>query len=175
MMQFKDDIRIRQRRRQTRIHWARVWFLIIGAAIVLGTLTLGYFYLSLSPMRQAESRIEALVRQKSDIVTVTQVSVDYRARTTYAASGETASGAKKVAIVQDNKVKTYSRSDGMSNAQLRSLLLKTYHPKKLYSANISRYKKVLVWEISYKAQNNKLNYLTLDFKTGKVYRAISGM
>ncbi len=82
MMQFKDDIRIRQRRRQTRIHWARVWFLIIGAAIVLGTLTLGYFYLSLSPMRQAESRIEALVRQKSDIVTVTQVSVDYRGRTT---------------------------------------------------------------------------------------------
>ena len=63
----------------------------------------------------------------------------------------------------------------MTNHQLGQLLLKTYQPKKIYSANISEYKKTLVWEVSYKGQNNALNYLTLDFKTGKPYRVINGL
>ncbi|GMA70580.1 hypothetical protein GCM10025879_18260 [Leuconostoc litchii] len=175
MIQFKDDIRIRQRHRQTRVHWAHVWFVVIGILIVLAAFILGYFYISLAPMRQAENRVQKLVRDKTSIATVTQVSVDYRKTTTYAVLGQTASGTEKVAIVRHNKVKTYNRSEGMSDSQLKKIITKKYKPKKLYSANISEYQGVLVWEISYKGADSKLNYLTLDFKTGKAYRAISGM
>jgi hypothetical protein len=65
MIQFKDDIRIRQRHRQARIHWAHFWFIVIGILIILAAFILGYFYVSLAPMRQAENRVEKLVREKT--------------------------------------------------------------------------------------------------------------
>jgi len=74
-----------------------------------------------------------------------------------------------------NQVKTYNRDNGLTDKQLRQLILTNYKPKKIYSANISEYKQTLVWEVSYKGQNNTLNYVTLDFKTGKSYRVINGL
>ncbi len=54
----------------------------------------------------------------------------------------------------------------MTNQQLdKQLLLKTYfQQKKIHSANTQQHKTLVVWEVSYKGQNNALNYLTLDFK-----------
>lgn len=177
MMQFKDDIRIRQRQRRSRVHWARIWFIVAGVAILLAALTLSYFYISLSPMRQDEDRLQRLVKSKTDIATVKQISVDNRQKTTYAVTGTTTGGQEKVAIVHGNsqQVTAYNRHDGMTNDQLGKLLLKTYKPKKIYSANISEYRKTLVWEVCYKGQDNALNYLTLDFKTGQPYRVINGL
>lgn len=177
MMQFRDDIRIRQRQRRRHVHWARVWFIIAGIGIVIAALVLGYFYIALSPIRQDEDRLQKLVKAHSDIATVQQFSVDYRKGTTYAVIGTTTSGHEKVAIVhgQSSQVKTYDRAAGLSNDQLRRLILKTYQPKKVYSANISDYKGALVWEVSYRSQNNSLNFVTLDFKTGQSYRTINGL
>ena len=76
MMQFRDDIRIRQRQRRRHVHWARVWFIIAGIGIVIAALVLGYFYIALSPIRQDEDRLQKLVKAHSDIATVEQVSVD---------------------------------------------------------------------------------------------------
>ncbi|CAM3126705.1 DUF5590 domain-containing protein [Leuconostoc rapi] len=177
MMQFKDDIRIRQRRKQNRVHWSRVWFIAAGIGIVLAALTICYFYVSLTPMRRDESRLQRFVKTKTDIATVQQISVDHRQKTTYAITGTTASGQQKVAIVRgkSDQVKTYDRRKGLSDKKLRQLILTTYKPKKIYSANISEYKHALVWEVSYKGQDNTLNYVTLDFKTGNPYRVIKGL
>jgi len=177
MMQFKDDIRIRHRQKQRHVHWARVWFIIAGVGILLSALVLGYFYVSLSPMRDDEVRLQRFVKKETDIATVQQINVDHRQKTTYAITGTTASGQEKIAIVNSkmSQAKTYNRSGGLTNKQLRQLILTNYNPKKIYSANISEYKQTLVWEVSYKGQNNALNYVTLDFKTGKPYRAINGL
>lgn len=177
MMQFKDDIRIRQRHKQKSVHWSRFWFIAAGIGIILSALTICYFYVSLTPMRRDESRLQRFVKVKTDIATVQQISVDHRQKTTYAITGTTASGKQKVAIVHgtSNQVKTYDRHNGLSDKQLRQLILTTYKPKKIYSANLSEYKQALVWEVSYKGQNNTLNYVTLDFKTGSPYRVIKGL
>ena len=177
MMQFKDDIRIRHRPKQTHVHWARFWFIIAGVGILLGALVLGYFYVSLSPMRNDEVSLQRFVKKETTIATVQQISVDHRQKTTYAITGTTVSGQQKVAIVNSkmNQVKTYNRDNGLTDKQLRQLILTNYKPKKIYSANISEYKQTLVWEVSYKGQNNTLNYVTLDFKTGKSYRVINGL
>ena len=175
MMQFKDDIRIRHR--QKHVHWAHFWFIIVGVGILLCALGLGYFYVSLSPMRNDEVRLQRFVKKETNIATVQQISVDHRQKTTYATIGTTVSGQEKVAIVNSkmSQVKTYNRSGGLTDKQLRQLILTNYKPKKIYSANISVYKQTLVWEVSYKGQNNALNYVTLDFKTGKSYRIINGL
>ncbi len=177
MMQFKNDIRIRHRQKQRRVHWARIWFISAGIVILISALVLGYFYISLSPMRHDEARLQRFVKAKTDIATVQQINVDYRQKTTYAVTGTTATGKQKVAIVQDDmkQVKTYDRRDGLSNQKVRQLILTKYKPKKIYSVNISEYKNTLVWEVSYKGQNNDLNYITLDFKTGQSYRVINGL
>ena len=129
MMQFRDDIRIRQRRRSSRIHWSRIWFIVIGILILVSCCTLSYFYISLTPMRKDEDRIQKLVQNQTDIKTVEQVNVDYRTSTTYSAVGKTASGIEKVAIIKgkSSKVATYDRSDGLSNEQLRTIVLKKYN------------------------------------------------
>ncbi|MEX0380564.1 DUF5590 domain-containing protein [Leuconostoc sp. MS02] len=177
MMQFKDDVRIRHRQKQRYVHWARVWFIIAGVGILFFVLVLGYFYVSLTPMRHDEARLQRFVKEKTDIATVEQIDVDHRQHTIYAITGTTASGKEKVAIVDSkmSRAKTYSRTDGLTDKQLRQLILTNYKPKKIYSANISDYQNTLVWEVSYKGQDNALNYITLDFKTGKSYRVINGL
>jgi len=177
MMQFKDDIRIRQPKKHDHLHWARIWFILVGIGIILAALSLGYSYLSLSPMRHEENRLQRLVKEKTDIATVQKVNVNYRQQTTYAVIGTTSSGKEKVAIVhaKNNSITMHNRSNGMSNDQIRRLIVKNYKPRKIYSVNISEYKRALVWEVSYKGENETLNYVTLDFKTGKPYRVIKGL
>ncbi|CAK8054071.1 hypothetical protein [Eupransor demetentiae] len=175
-MQFNENIKIRSRRRR-RVRWSKIFMLIIAFLLVIALLLVGYAYWAMTPMSSAESRVEHLVRSKAGFVDLDQLTVNYRQGTTYGVVGTNAKGQKRVAIVQgdSNKVKTFPRSAGMSNAALKQLITTKYHPKKLYEANISMYKGVLVWEIAYENQKGQLNYLTLDFKTGKPYRVINGL
>lgn len=177
MMQFREDIRIRQNQRKPKIHWARVWFWLIGVMIILLAVVLTVFYISLSPVRQAEQKVNAFVLHKTKITKISSTSIDNRKHITYAVIGEDASKQKQVAIVNGsiNHVRVYRRDSGLSDDALRQLIIKKYQPKKIYSANISRYQNALVWEVSYLNQRRQLNYVTLDFKTGKPYRTIEGI
>lgn len=174
-MQFRENMRIGQRPK--RVMWSKIIIVAVAIIALLAVLGAGYTYWALAPMRSAESRVEKIVHQKTDLVNLNQITVDYRDQTTYAVVGENAKGQQKVAIVQDSsqKVRTFPRSDGMSNQQLTKLLNDRYQPKRIYAANISYFKGVPVWEVSYTGDNGRLNYLTLDFKTGKAYRVINGL
>ncbi|MDF7626891.1 hypothetical protein OZX65_04595 [Leuconostocaceae bacterium ESL0723] len=176
-MQYRESIHIRQQRRHQRRRWTKVLWITLTVIGVIAVLLLTYAYSALWPMVTAQGSAEHLVKEKTNIVKFSQVTVNYRDGTTYGLVGQTASGDQRVAIVQDGskQVKTFPRSAGMSNAALQKLLDDKYHPKRIYEANISYYKGVLVWEISYESKNGQLNYLTLDFKTGKPYRVINGL
>lgn len=176
-MQFNENMRLGRGHKKKKIRWSKIIWVTFAVVVVLGLIVTGYTYWAIAPMRSAENRVERLVHQKTDLVNLDQITVDYRDKTTYAVIGEDAKGTKQVAIIQGNseKVKTFPRSSGMTNQELDQLVVQRYHPKRLYSANISYFKDTLVWEVSYEGRKGELNYVTLDFKTGKAYRTINGL
>ncbi|GAP00184.1 hypothetical protein [Fructobacillus ficulneus] len=176
-MEVHDNLRVRMARPK-RFSWLKFW-LITGTVIVLicaGLYT--YAYISLRPMAKAEDQVQKVVSQKTDLTNLHNMTVDYRNGTTYAVLGQD-DGTNKVAIVQgegqDQKVKTFKYGNGLSHADLISKVKTDYKSKKIYSANLSVYQKTLVWEVSYEGKDGGLNYLTIDYKKGTVYRAVYGI
>lgn len=177
MSQLRTDVRIIQQKQMRRRHWSRLFFIWFGVFIALFAIILAYFYFSLTPVRNSEGEIKNIVRQKTDITQQETFLISNRNDTYFSVIGKTKNGTEKVALIKNGSkyVETFKRSSGMSNEALNKLLNEKYKVKHIYSIAISKYKGTVVWEIAYLSKNNKLNYLTLDFKTGKVYREITGI
>ncbi|MDF7637095.1 hypothetical protein PT274_02280 [Leuconostocaceae bacterium ESL0958] len=175
-MEVHDNLRV-QLGKKKRFSWAK-FFLIAFLLLFLFVLCLwGYGKLALRPMDKAARQTQALVSEQTKLTNLHHLTVDQRNGTTYAVLGTNPSGQSEVAIVQagSRKVRTFDQKGALSQAAVVDLVNKRYHPKHLYSANRSYYEHALVWEIAYEDKDGQLNYLTLDYKTGKVYRAINGI
>ncbi|MBS9337892.1 hypothetical protein [Fructobacillus parabroussonetiae] len=174
-MEIHDNLRVNMARPK-RFSWSKFFVIAPAIVIVLFAAFAFYAYLALRPMAKAESNVQAVVRQKTSLSNLHDMTVDYRDGSTYAVLGSE-NGQQKVAVIhgKENKVHIFDYGNGLTTAQIKQRLKNDYQSKKIYSANLSEYQNVLVWEISYQAKDGSLNYLTLDYKTGTVYRAVNGL
>ncbi|MBS9339091.1 hypothetical protein G6R29_05585 [Fructobacillus sp. M2-14] len=175
-MEIHDNLRVNMARPK-KFSWSKFIAIVVAFLVVIGAALAFYAYLALRPMAKAESNVQAVVRQKTKLQNLHDMTVDYRDGSTYAVLG-TEAGKQKVAIIhgKDKNVKVFDYGDGITPKQLKARLESDeYQAKKIYSANLSEYQNTLVWEISYKDEGGSLNYLTMDYKTGTVYRAVNGI
>ncbi|MBS9334809.1 hypothetical protein LQZ24_01985 [Fructobacillus sp. M1-13] len=174
-MEIHDNLRVNMARPK-RFSWSKFFVIILAFVIVIGAGLAIYAYLALRPMAKAESNVQAVVKQKTQLTNLHDMTVDYRDGSTYAVIGSE-NGKEKVAIIhgKSSKVKVFDFGNGMTKVQLKAKLKGDYQAKKIYSANLSEYQNALVWELSYQGKDGSLNYLTLDYKNGTVYRAVNGL
>lgn len=174
-MERHDNFRV-QMARPKRFSWSKLIVLILAFVAVLAAAFAFYAYLALRPMAKAESSVQRVVKNKTSLTNLHDLTVDYRDGTTYAVLG-TQNGHQKVAVLhgQNGKVQLFDYGQGISKKTLSKKIKNEYAAKKIYSANLSEYQNALVWEISYQGKDGSLNYLTLDYKNGTVYRAVNGI
>lgn len=178
MMQLERQVRRRRQRQQTTIHWARFWFYTIGIVLAISVVVTGYFYWSLAPVRAAQEAAQTHIEQKTDLTPTDQFYQTDRQTTFYAVEGHNAQGDLQVAIYdvkQPDKITIVNRAEGLSKTALRDLLMKDYDIAKVYTTGLALYEGTVVWEVSYVDHNDRLNYVTLDYKTGSAYRTIHGL
>lgn len=175
-MEVHDNLRVRMARPK-RFSWVKFFMLLILVVLLIGGALYAYATLALKPMATAEKNVQTIVKQQTDLTNLHDLTVDYRDGATYAVLGQTPSGQQKVAIIQGKKgsVQTFNYGNGISKSDLLDKIKSKYQLKKIYSANLSIYQKTLVWEISFEDQNGHLNYVTMDYRTGAVYRTINGI
>lgn len=178
MMQLERQVMLRQQRNNSRIHWGRVWFWGIGIFLVLSVIVMWLLYGALAPMRTAQNEARRTVFAHTDLTHIAKFYVDDRQKTTYAVIGQNDAGIQEVALFtkgQTKNITVIKRSSGMSDAQIQNFVQTKYKPKDILKITPSLYEKTPVWEVTYTDRAGRLSYLTLDFKTGKAYRTISGL
>ncbi|USS92297.1 hypothetical protein [Fructobacillus americanaquae] len=175
-MEVHDNLRVRMARPK-RFSWVKFLIVLVTIFLIVAGAIYAYAYMALQPMAKAESNVQKTVSQKTTLTNLHNVTVDDRNGMVYAVLGQDSAGQQKVALVQGQHgtVTTFDFGNGLSRTDLLKRIKAKYNPKKVYSANLSLYQKTLVWEIIYESQNGDMNYLTMDYKTGTVYRAINGI
>ncbi|MCO0831612.1 hypothetical protein NFX39_00685 [Fructobacillus sp. W13] len=175
-MEIHDNLRVRMARPK-KFSWSKFIAIIVAIAVVIIAALAFYAYLALRPMAKAESNVQTVVKQKTNLQNLHDMTVDYRDGATYAVLGDE-NGKQKVAIIhgKSKNVKIFDYGNGISPSELKKRLKgDDYLASKIYSANLSEYQNALVWEVSYRDEGDSLNYLTMDYKTGTVYRAVNGI
>lgn len=174
-MERHDNFRV-QMTRPKRFSWSKFVVVILAALILLAAAFGLYAYMALRPMAKAESTVQRVVKDKTSLTNLHDLTVDYRDGTTYAVLG-TQDGKQKVAVMhgKNGQVKVFDYGKGLSEKSLKNKLQDQYAAKRIYSANLSEYQNTLVWEVSYQSKDGSLNYLTLDYQNGTVYRAVNGI
>ncbi|MBS9335869.1 hypothetical protein [Fructobacillus papyrifericola] len=174
-MEIHDNLRVNMARPR-RFSWSKFFVIALTIFILLFAAFAFYAYMALRPMAKAESNVQAVVKQKTSLTNLHDMTVDYRDGSTYAVLGSE-NGQSKVAIIhgKEKKVHVFDYGNGLTRNQIKQLLKNDYQSKRIYSANLSEYQNTLVWELSYQAKDGSLNYLTIDYKNGTVYRAVNGI
>ncbi|MDD9139283.1 hypothetical protein H7198_06735 [Fructobacillus sp. CRL 2054] len=174
-MERHDNLMVNMARPK-RFSWSKFIAILVTIAVLIFAAFAFYAYMALRPMAKAESNVQTVVSQRTSLTDLHDMTVDYRDGATYAVLGSE-KGKSKVAIIhgKKGKVQVFDYGNGISKAELKQKLQTDYHPKKVYSANLSEYQGALVWEISYQAKDGSLNYLTMDYKNGSIYRAVNGI
>ncbi|MCV3295881.1 MAG: hypothetical protein ABF703_05585 [Oenococcus sp.] len=150
--------------------------IIVGIGIFLLVLISVYLFIILLPSRDDATRFSSLAQSEAGITRVRTYKASDRNGNYYSIYGDNSKG-KEYLVIFNSKEKLVRRipvSQQVSNSRL-DRIYKKYRVHNVYSFAPSIYKKRPVLELSYEGQNQSLNYLTIDLKSGKVYRVIEGL
>ena len=152
----------------------RLWYLGVLTVLVL---VLVIFNLALSPMRNAKKQATQLAQQYAGLKEETAFYHYNRNHTYYTVAGTNDKKQKIYAIVAQNgkKINVYRQNEGISEASAKKITQQTGNVKKITHTALGMHKNKPVWEISYLNSYGNLCYDLLDFKTGKVVKAIQNI
>lgn len=170
---MKNYSRIQFEKRARSAHRKAIW---IGIFLVLLLIISIFLYSVLIPVRSDRARFSELASQHAGIEHVQVFKESNRNGNYYSIQGS-ASDHRSYLAVFDSKshlIRRISVDQRVSDGRLNRIFHR-YDIGKVYSLAPSIYKKKLVLEMSYRGRKNTINFLTIDYKSGRVYRLIRGI
>ncbi len=167
-MEMRSTVHGRRGKRLRRWLLGILIFLVI---ILIGVSVLGE---AQKPVDTAKDRVTKIAKQSGKLTTVSKFYRISRQKVYYSAVGENKKNQKIGVIVQgkSDKLTTINMTDGLSEKQVRNLLNKQLHPKKITSIGLALYKKVPVWQLTFVDKDDNLNFITYQFSDGKQVQSI---
>ncbi|MDN6899827.1 hypothetical protein DLJ48_08255 [Oenococcus sicerae] len=165
--------RIQYQQRSNKAHKLAIY---IGLLLLLLFALASYLYLVMFPINSTASKYAAAAKREAGIKSVKTFKESDRNGHYYSIYGADAQGNNYLTIFnhQEKLVDKIPVSRQLSNAKLDQIYVK-YAVKHVYSFSPSVYKGRPVFEISYQGGKSSVNYLTIDLRSGKVYRIIEGI
>lgn len=148
----------------------------IGSVLTLLMVSFLFLFISLYPANQDEqfafdyAKTNYQFRDPRNFKLSTRNSKEY-----YSVIGDRNKKERLLIFDRDGTTnKMMSTKDLVSKKKIEKVL-KQNNYKKINNISPSIYKKVPVYEISFYNNKNRLGYITMDIKTGEVYRSINGL
>ncbi|MBS4194475.1 cell wall elongation regulator TseB-like domain-containing protein [Lederbergia citri] len=154
------------------------WFLIILPLIIIIAASIYVYRDARAPLLKAEQYAEKRAKIEAKLVSNDEFFVYHGTKTYYVIIGQNQEDVKTIVWVPEknnDKIVIKKASDGISEDEAISKLIKEENPKKILGARLGMEKKLPVWELSYLDQNSKLNYYYIHFDTGKWWRKIENL
>lgn len=142
---------------------------IIGTLLVLYLITVIIFLKGTSPIRKNNNQVNEIAIDKTPI---TKIKTNYHLSTDTISDsvyGINKAGKKYyfVFVPKTNKGYLYPANKGKSKSQIINIFNEKHSNYKNVNYQFGWYKKLPVWEISYKKNNGNYGYAIYSFKTGK--------
>lgn len=159
------------KRRSRRIRIA------ISIAFILIFSVFTFLFISMYPGNQGERFAFQFANEQYDVQNPQRFKLSTRQKTEYySVIGTVKDKGKVLAIFDHNgdQHKIIKTSSLISNKKISEIIEK-YKPQKISEITPSIYKKTAVYEVIFYTKNNQMDFLTVDIKTGEIYRQIEGL
>lgn len=155
-------------------------WILTGLAILLAALlaVAGLYSSALHPLKTARAQAEAKALDSNLLQSADEYYL-YNGSASYSVViGKDADGEKTVVFLPEkgNAEPTVMKwSDGISKEKAFNMVQEEARPKKVLGVRLGMEQDIPIWEISYLDENSTLNYMYIQFETGKWWRKIKNL
>lgn len=153
-----------------------IYILII--IFILLVLILGfYIHKAKSTQNNAKKEAISIARNQAGLKEYQSFYSSNLYHTYYSVEGINNKNKQIFAIIDKNngKVRIEETFNGINTNQVKKTLLQKYKLKKILKTDISIFNNKTVWISTFLNNNNKLNYVVIDFHTGKILNSINNL
>ncbi len=171
---MKNYYTIRRERKNARK--SHKFTIFMGIFLLILLVVSLYIVGILFPIQKTKRQVSKAAFNQTNIVSIKNFKESNRNGTYYSVRGTDNDKTSYIALFNSKKrlIKKVPANKRVSNSKLDSIY-KKYKIRKVYSFDPSYYRKHIVFELSYKGKKNSLNYLTINFYNGKIYRSLKGI
>lgn len=153
---------------------------IIGLVIVLSAVIIGAVYLyqqSNAPYAQAKNETITFISERSDLDQPEDFYWYNGEETTFSVRGFNAEEEEKLYIVKQNggTITTLDVSETISEQEAIRQTREAREPKRILNAKVGLMKDTVIWEVTYKNENDRLGYYIINLRTGEWMRTIDNI
>ena len=147
---------------------------IIGLSVLL-LLAIGYIFASIlvgmDGKKSAEEEAKAIATNEGKLVSISDYYL-YHGKEVYSVVvGKDEDGTEQVLwIPEDTNEKSVIKKEyttGISKAEIMNIVKNEHQPKEIISVKLGMESDIPIWEVTYKNENDGLNYVYYLFETGE--------
>ena len=147
---------------------------IIGLSVLL-LLAIGYIFASIlvgmDGKKSAEEEAKAIATNEGKLVSISDYYL-YHGKEVYSVVvGKDEDGTEQVLwIPEDTSEKSVIKKEyttGVSKAEIMNIVKNEHQPKEIISVKLGMESDIPIWEVTYKNENDGLNYVYYLFETGE--------
>lgn len=146
----------------------------IGLSVLL-LLAVGYIFASIlvgmDGKKSAEEEAKAIATNEGELVSISDYYL-YHGKEVYSVVvGKDKDGTEQVLwIPEDTSKKTVIKKEyatGVSKAEITNIIKNEHQPKEIISVKLGMERDIPIWEVTYKNENDGLNYVYYLFENGE--------
>lgn len=147
---------------------------IILIVLVSGTII---YQKALKPVKTAEEKAVQIAKEETELTKAEDFYLYNGQETYYVVKGKNAKGTNIYVWIpeKEGRIIVRKQSDGVSEKEAVSNLLKEKNPEEIISVRLGMEKNRPLWEIYYRSEGDLINYYYVDFETGKWWKKIENL
>lgn len=155
------------------LNWVK--FITAFLLTLITVIAITVFFNANKPIASAKNRAEEVAIQSGQITTVRDVQPYNGTASLVTVFGVNKDSEQVAVFVQEaeaKQLKEVKLKDGITAKEAMQIVVKDENPDKVMHILLGLEENEPVWEVAFKANNGKLNYVYLQFKDGKLLKRI---
>lgn len=155
----------------------KILLALIAALLVVIVGMVIIFTRSNHAMAQAEKEATKIAKEYAKLETVDDFYWFTRKETSFSVVGKDANGTELVVLIpkSGNQVKVLNQKDGVSEEQIRQVVMKDYQQSKIKKVNLGLYDGKATWEVITENPDRSFNYYLLSFENAEEINVIKNI
>ena len=157
------------------LNWIK--FIIAFILVLTSVITVTVFYNASKPFSLSKKEAANAVMDSGQLVTISSVEIFNGSQPAVTVFGVDSDGEKKAVFVPNDKkatkkFKEVSLADGITKETAAENVKKELEVKRILHVSLGLEDEGTVWEVAFKSENGKLNYVYLYFENGQWWKRI---
>ncbi|CAM2761072.1 DUF5590 domain-containing protein [Fructilactobacillus fructivorans] len=161
-----------KRKKTHRMRWIMITIIVL---IVVGIIL--FFHAAKAPLLHARSHVTTVAENSAGFHNINHFYSSNLNQTYYSVGGYDKQNQYAYAILPKNgkSMQVVTQKNGINQQEAERAAQKIGKATKIINAGLAIYQNKPAWVVSYWNQNKRLNYVTVDYKTGRIVQTINNL